>query len=213
MHGLPAKGLVQATFAAALRRNCFGQNLHSGLCITVPEAASSSLPPDDSSTLPVARSTAIRTRDRISIIRVRFRHIKHDCAVAPVLAPVGQQRRHAADCGIALPSTYLLNKLGSCGRSPDRATAGTVRRPARASLPRFIEMIPLHRGERALLIGIAYPTFSALEEGQGIERGQTLWRRRCLILFWGEGKLWWTGMANAYIVILVPEHEWQEYPI
>jgi len=37
---------------------------------------------------------------------------------------------------------YLLNKLGSCGRSPDRATAGTVRRPARASLPRFIEMIP-----------------------------------------------------------------------
>jgi len=36
---------------------------------------------------------------------------------------------------------YLLNKLGSCGRSPDRATAGTVRRPARASLPRFIEMI------------------------------------------------------------------------
>ena|GEM_PF-742495 len=38
---------------------------------------------------------------------------------------------------------YLLNKLGSCGRSPDRATAGTVRRPARASLPRFIEMIPL----------------------------------------------------------------------
>jgi len=37
---------------------------------------------------------------------------------------------------------YLLNKLGSCGRSPDRVTAGTVRRPARASLPRFIEMIP-----------------------------------------------------------------------
>ena len=37
---------------------------------------------------------------------------------------------------------YLLHKLGSCGRSPDRATAGTVRRPARASLPRFIEMIP-----------------------------------------------------------------------
>jgi len=36
---------------------------------------------------------------------------------------------------------YLLNKLGSCGRSPDRATAGTVRRPARASLPRFIEKI------------------------------------------------------------------------
>jgi len=36
---------------------------------------------------------------------------------------------------------YLLNKLESCGRSPDRATAGTVRRPARASLPRFIEMI------------------------------------------------------------------------
>jgi len=35
---------------------------------------------------------------------------------------------------------YLLNKLGSCGRSPDRATAGTG--PARASLPRFIEMIP-----------------------------------------------------------------------
>jgi len=32
--------------------------------------------------------------------------------------------------------------LGGCGRSPDRATAGTVRRPARASLPRFIEMIP-----------------------------------------------------------------------
>ena len=40
-------------------------------------------------------------------------------------------------------SSYLLNKLGSCGRSPDRATAGTVRRPARASLPRFIEMIPI----------------------------------------------------------------------
>ncbi|HDQ71528.1 MAG TPA: GAF domain-containing protein [Chloroflexi bacterium] len=38
---------------------------------------------------------------------------------------------------------YLLNKLGSCGRSPDRVTAGTVRRPARASLPRFIEMIPI----------------------------------------------------------------------
>ena len=40
-------------------------------------------------------------------------------------------------------SSYLLNKLGSCGRSPDRAIAGTVRRPARASLPRFIEMIPI----------------------------------------------------------------------
>jgi len=49
--------------------------------------------------------------------------------------------------------------LGGCGRSPDRATAGTVRRPARASLPRFIEMIPT-----CLLATNLMPTLETLTE-------------------------------------------------